>query len=94
MLEVVVWRYLRLRYALPRQTNPAMSNILDQAIEIYVFVDDFLKGNPSLAAWRRSNNGAQPAFTDAEVITVALMQPALQLATVNSSLPPSRRPAR
>ena len=32
------------------------SNILDQATAIYIFVDDFLKANPLLAAWRGSNN--------------------------------------
>ena len=62
-----------------------MSNILDQAVEIYIFVDDFFQENPRLAAWRRSNDGAQPAFTDSEVIAVALMQPALQLATIKET---------
>lgn len=44
--------------------------------EIYCFVDDFLKGHTSLAHWRRPPND-EPSFTDAEVITIALMQSCL-----------------
>jgi transposase len=50
-----------------------MPTIEHQMTESYCFVDDYLKAHPELALWRRSNN-AEPAFTDAEVITIALMQ--------------------
>ena len=53
-----------------------MASIIDQMTEIYVFVDDFLKAHTRLAHWRNSPN-ALPAFTDAEVITIALMQSCL-----------------
>lgn len=45
-----------------------------QMTQAFCLVDDFLKSNFKLAAWRNSNND-QPKFTDAEVITIALMQP-------------------
>jgi hypothetical protein len=41
--------------------------------EIYCFVDDFLKARTALSRWRRSPHAA-PRFTDAEVLTVALLQ--------------------
>jgi IS5 family transposase len=41
--------------------------------EIYCFVDDFLRAHQRLAQWRRSPN-RKPRFTDAEVITIALLQ--------------------
>jgi hypothetical protein len=44
-----------------------------QMTEIYCFVDEFLKTHPKLAHWRRSPH-AQPQFSDAEVLTVALLQ--------------------
>jgi hypothetical protein len=44
--------------------------------QIYCFVDDSLKANPRLAHWRFSPN-SEPAFTDSEVITIALMQDCL-----------------
>ena len=50
-----------------------MPTINDQLTEIYVVVDDFLKSHPALAHWRHSPND-QPPFTDAEVLTMALMQ--------------------
>ncbi|HZS09378.1 MAG TPA: transposase [Blastocatellia bacterium] len=57
-----------------------MQSINDQLIEIYVFVDDYLKTHPRRAARRQSNN-AEPAFTDAEVMTIALMQGYFQCPT-------------
>lgn len=48
-------------------------SISDQLLAIYVFVDDYFKANPDLAEWRKSPN-SNPAFTDAEVITIGLMQ--------------------
>ena len=50
-----------------------MSSIDHQMTEIYCFVDDFLNAHPALAGWRRSPH-ARPQFTDAEVITIALLQ--------------------
>lgn len=44
-------------------------------------VDDFLKARPHLLTWRRSPN-AKPAFTDAEVITLGLLQGSLGTATL------------
>jgi IS5 family transposase len=55
-----------------------MRKIDHLATEIYTFTDDAIKRQPRLAHWRRSNN-RQPVFTDAEVLTVALLQPALGL---------------
>lgn len=48
--------------------------------EIYYFVDEFFKGHARLAQWRRSPH-AQPPFSDAEVLTVALLQGVLGVAT-------------
>jgi len=50
-----------------------MPTINDQLTEIYVVVDDYLKAHPPLAQWRHSPNDS-PLFTDAEVLTIALMQ--------------------
>jgi IS5 family transposase len=62
----------------------AMSSIVDSLTQIYVFVADFLVANPDRARWRRSNN-AQPAFTDAEVITIGLMQSVFGVATLKQT---------
>ena len=59
-------------------------SISDQMTQIYVFVDDFLKRHPAQAAWRRSNNDA-PAFTDAEVLTIGLLQGAFGCATLKKT---------
>ena len=61
--------------------NSIAPPVADQMVRIYVFVDDYLKAHPAQAAWRRSPNAA-PAFTDAEVITVALLQGAFGCATL------------
>jgi len=61
-----------------------MSSIEDQLTAIYCFVDDFLKAHPSLASWRRSPND-EPAFTDAEVITLGLVQGCLGVATLKKT---------
>lgn len=50
-----------------------MFNLQHHLVQCYVFVDDYLKTHPHLARWRRSNNN-DPDFSDAEVITLALMQ--------------------
>jgi hypothetical protein len=52
--------------------------------EIYVCVDDFLKAHPGVAQWRRSPNH-EPEFTDAEVITIGLMQECLGVATLKEA---------
>jgi IS5 family transposase len=61
-----------------------MPSIADSLIAVYCFVDDFLKERTSVAAWRRSPND-RPAFTDAEVITVGLMQGCLGVATLKQT---------
>ena len=49
-----------------------MFSIEDQLTKLYVFVDDFCQTRPDLAAWRHSPH-QQPAFADAEVLTIALL---------------------
>ena len=61
-----------------------MATIIDQMTETYVFVDDFLKNHPGWAQWRRSPN-CQPAIRDAEVITLALMQSCLGVASLKQT---------
>jgi hypothetical protein len=56
-------------------------SIEDQMTQLFVFVDDYLKAHPAQAKWRRSPN-ANPAFTDAEVLTIALLQGAFGCATL------------
>lgn len=53
-----------------------MASIIDQMTQIYCFADDFFKAHTTVAHWRRSPN-REPAFTDSEVITIALMQSCL-----------------
>lgn len=62
-----------------------MPSIIDQMTEIYCFVDDFFKTHASLAHWRCSPN-YQHAFTDAEVITIALMQSRFGVASLRRGL--------
>jgi hypothetical protein len=52
-----------------------------QLTQIYCFLDDALKANPAWAAWRRSPH-ACPAFSDAEVLTIALIQHGLGVPTL------------
>lgn len=61
-----------------------MSSIVDSLTEMYVFVADFLAQHPNLANWRHSPN-AQPAFTDAEVLTIGLMQGVFGVATLKQT---------
>lgn len=58
-----------------------MSSIEHQLTELYVFVDDCLRAQRPLAAWRHSPN-AHPAFADAEVLTLALLQGCLGVASL------------
>ena len=62
-----------------------MTNSVDeQMIQIYCFVDEFLKAHPTWAHWRRSPH-AQPQFSDAEVLTLALLQGVLEVATLKQT---------
>ena len=60
------------------------ASVEHQMTEIYCFVDDFLKTHPGLAHWRRSPH-AQPQFSDAEVLTLALVQGVLEVATLKQT---------
>ncbi len=61
-----------------------MSSIEDQLTTLYVFVDDFLTTHPTLSHWRRSPHAA-PAFSDAEVLTIALLQGCLGVASLKQT---------
>jgi hypothetical protein len=61
-----------------------MFSIEDQLAKLYVFVDDFCKARPDLAAWRQSPH-QQPAFSDAEVLTIALLQSGLEVASLKQT---------
>ena len=60
------------------------TSIEHQMTEIYCFIDDYLKAHPRSASWRRSQHSC-PRFTDAEVLTLALLQGALQVATLKQT---------
>ena len=64
--------------------NSTAPSISEQMTQIYVFVDDYLKAYPTQVAWRRSSNDA-PAFTDAEVMTLGLLQGAFGCATLKKT---------
>src|SRR5687768_16413274 len=55
-----------------------------QMIKLYGVVDDFFKTHPGLAQGRRSPH-AQPQFSDAEVLTIALLQGAFEVATLKQT---------
>lgn len=59
-------------------------SIEHQMTEIYCFVDDYLKAHPRQARWRRSPH-AMPRFSDSEVITIALLQGAFQVASLKQT---------
>lgn len=59
-------------------------SINDQLTEIYYHVDEYLKKHPEAARLRKSNN-SEPKFSDAEVITIALMQGYFGCATLKCS---------
>jgi len=61
-----------------------MPSIEHQMTEIYCFIDDYLKAHPRRAGWRRSPN-SNPAFTDAEVLTIALLQGSFGCATLKKA---------
>lgn len=62
----------------------SIHNINDALLVVYLFVSDYLDAHPSVRDWRRSNNRL-PAFTDAEVVTMALMQGCLGCATLKQT---------
>ncbi len=59
-------------------------SIEHQMTEIYCFIDDYLKAHPRQARWRRSPH-ACPRFTDAEVLTIALLQGSFQVASLKQT---------
>jgi transposase len=61
-----------------------MASIVEQMTAVYVFVDDYLKAHPKQTQWRRSNHH-DPEFTDAEVITLGLLQGCLGVATLKQA---------
>lgn len=60
------------------------NSIEHQLTVIYCFVDNFCKTHPAQAQWRTSNYSA-PLFSDAEVVTLALMQGYFGCATLKQT---------
>ena len=60
------------------------TSIEQQMIALYCFVDEFFKTHPAVAHWRRSPH-AQPHFSDAEVLTIALLQGVFEVATLKQT---------
>jgi len=50
-----------------------MLSIKEQLVVLYVTIADFFDKHPKMQNWRESNN-RRPNFTDAEVLTLAMMQ--------------------
>ncbi len=48
-------------------------SIEHQMTQIYCFIDDYLNAHPQCAHWRRSPHSV-PRFSDAEVLTIVLLQ--------------------
>jgi hypothetical protein len=61
-----------------------MSSIVDHLTELYVLIDDFFLTHPALAHWRRSPHGT-PRFADSEVLTIALLQGCLGVASLKQT---------
>ncbi len=61
-----------------------LSSIVDQLTERYAFVDDFLATHPSLMNWRQSPHDT-PRFADSEVLTLALLQGCLGVASLKQT---------
>jgi hypothetical protein len=61
-----------------------MSSIVDQLTELYVFVDDFFAAHAALAHWRQSPH-QRPTFADSEVLTLALLQGCLGVASLKQT---------
>lgn len=56
-------------------------SVIHQMTVLFVTIDDFLNKQPQWRQWRRSPN-SRPLFSDAEVLTVALLQGCLKVATL------------
>src|SRR5947209_17443861 len=61
-----------------------MSSIEHHLTELYILIDDLLLSHPALAHGRQSPHD-QPAFTDAEVLTIALLQGCLGVASLKQT---------
>ena len=61
-----------------------MSSIVDHLTEIYVLIDDFFLTHPFLAQWRQSPHHT-PLFADSEVLTMALLQGCLGVASLKQT---------
>jgi hypothetical protein len=61
-----------------------MSSIVDHLTELYAFVDDFLTAHPNLMNWRQSPHDT-PRFADSEVLTLALLQGCLGVASLKQT---------
>ena len=61
-----------------------MLSIEELLTAVYVFVDDYLKAHPRATQWRTSNN-SRPQFSDAEVLTVGVLQGCLGTATLKQA---------
>jgi hypothetical protein len=62
----------------------SLPNLETTLLRVYLFVSDYLDAHPALRDWRRSNNRV-PALTDAEIVTLALMQGCLGCATLKQA---------
>ena len=60
------------------------NSVNDTLLMIYCFVDEFLKTQPVVAQWRHSPH-AQPHFSAAAVLTMALWQGVLEVATLQQT---------
>ena len=67
---------------LPR--NDSLSSIEHHLTELYIFIDDFFLRHPTLVHWRRSPQD-RPRFTDSEVLTIALLQGCLGVASLKQT---------
>jgi hypothetical protein len=61
-----------------------MASIVEQMTAVYVFVDDYLQAHPAQTQWRRSPHH-DPLFTDAEAISIGLLQGCLGVATLKQT---------
>src|SRR5919199_6697700 len=61
-----------------------LSSIVDHLTELYAFVDDFWAAPPDLLHWRQSPHDT-PRFADSEVLTLALLQGCLGVASLKQT---------
>jgi hypothetical protein len=61
-----------------------MSSIVDPLTELYFFVDEYLRTHPALSCWRQSPHD-KPLFADSEVLTLALLQGCLGVASLKQT---------